>query len=725
MAIKRLNWLKWLRPGQTGLQTEQEYWNEKRRRHMSNEHSQGVVEGLAVTEGSTALHVDIATGRAIAPNGDDIVIESIQDLDLSSYAAAGALVYIVTEFAETLTDPYYVPQIGSSQSKYHQESPTVTHQSSAPTGDQVELARVNVIASATDITDPANPLDPQNNEINLLNRKVSELQMNGVKPGYKILNPAGASVLTQMALLGCQPGDRFWMIPGTYDLGPAAAAYEILISDITIEGPKSAIVQVEGSELKIWTGAHAWTLRGFTVDVSGSVSDTYAILVGGDGDHRIEDLTFTRSGSATAVSIGVTSSAARTTIRGCVFEGTGTSCISVLSTSNPQLLIEDCVFTTLDTLAADSFLIITAFGNRGIGTVIRHCTFNITDAPGTELRVGVVPAEKWVIEDCDFVGDGAYTYSHGIYSAFDDANDWIIRNCRFTDLQRGVNMPALENHRTLIEGNRFVGMLDYGIYFESDVEGLDNGAINNYFEDCKNSIGYIWQKRLKVNGNIIVSTIANGTPIALTDVEYSVVDQNNINVSVTSGNAYGIRVTSSGDFRYITLSRNTINVETTDTVTSSGIEFVSGDFISVFVEGNVLEVASGGAAGIGGVGIKVGGNTSYSNITDNIVIPGNGSAGTTIGVYILGATVNCCINDNTIRGGAATTKYGIWIVASGLNCRRNIICNNNIDNMTLTQSITESAGSEDYNMVSQNKVDASGITTFTGVNTIKTPNIAF
>ncbi len=41
MALKKLKWLKYLFVNRLEAETEQTYWNEKRKKHLANEHSEG------------------------------------------------------------------------------------------------------------------------------------------------------------------------------------------------------------------------------------------------------------------------------------------------------------------------------------------------------------------------------------------------------------------------------------------------------------------------------------------------------------------------------------------------------------------------------------------------------------------------------------------------------------------------------------------------------------
>jgi hypothetical protein len=130
MALKRLKWLRYLFVGRGEGETEQSYWNEKRRRHLAHEHSAGIVHGLEATATSPpSLLVRIAGGRAVDSNGNDPEVETVQELDLASL----------------------VP----------------------PSAPAIELARVVLAAGAAEITDAADPSAPGPNEIDLTHREYS------------------------------------------------------------------------------------------------------------------------------------------------------------------------------------------------------------------------------------------------------------------------------------------------------------------------------------------------------------------------------------------------------------------------------------------------------------------------------------------------------------------------------------------------------------------------
>lgn len=176
MALKRLKWLKYLFVNRTEAETEQQYWNEKRKKHLAKEHSDGIAVGLEVTEAAPlSLSVEVAAGRALDAQGNDPEIESVQEIDLASLVPASGTrtVYITLKHNEVEVEPYFVDEIGDYQNKYVQDSYQLEVITSAPSAPAVELARVVLNAGVTAITDAVDPKNPQTNEIDLRYRKHS------------------------------------------------------------------------------------------------------------------------------------------------------------------------------------------------------------------------------------------------------------------------------------------------------------------------------------------------------------------------------------------------------------------------------------------------------------------------------------------------------------------------------------------------------------------------
>jgi hypothetical protein len=184
MALKKLKWLKYLFVNRTEAETEQNYWNEKRKKHLASEHSEGIVTGLGVTATTPAsLSVEVAAGRALDASGNDPEVESVQTIDLASLVpeTGTKTVYIALKFNEVEAEPYFVDEIGDYQNKYTQDSYQLEATTTAPSAPSVELARVILGAGATSISDAADPDNPQTNEIDLRNVKYSGKEVTALK----------------------------------------------------------------------------------------------------------------------------------------------------------------------------------------------------------------------------------------------------------------------------------------------------------------------------------------------------------------------------------------------------------------------------------------------------------------------------------------------------------------------------------------------------------------
>ena len=176
MALKRLKWLKYLFINHPEGEAEQSYWNQKRKKHLAHEHSEGIVLGLSVIESDpVSLSLRVQAGRAVDTNGNDPEVESVQELDLTSLVPASGTqtVYVVLRFNEVETDPYYVEAIQQDQNKYIQDAVILVARATPPTSPELELARIELEAGAVAVTNAVDPTNPGINEIDLRNRNYS------------------------------------------------------------------------------------------------------------------------------------------------------------------------------------------------------------------------------------------------------------------------------------------------------------------------------------------------------------------------------------------------------------------------------------------------------------------------------------------------------------------------------------------------------------------------
>jgi len=170
VALKHLKWLKYLFVGRLEAETEQQYWNEKRKKHLAIEHSEGVVSGLGVSETAPpSLSIEVTAGRALDTDGHDPEIESLQQIDCAGLVPSSGeiTVYIALYYNTVETDPYFVDEIGDYQNKFIQDSYVLEAVTQAPSSPEIELARFQLGAGATEITDAVDPDNPALNEIDL------------------------------------------------------------------------------------------------------------------------------------------------------------------------------------------------------------------------------------------------------------------------------------------------------------------------------------------------------------------------------------------------------------------------------------------------------------------------------------------------------------------------------------------------------------------------------
>lgn len=168
MALKKLLWRKYLFVNRIEAETEQSYWNEKRKKHLAHEHSEGVVLDLGVTETTPpSLTVEVAAGRAIDTQGDDPEVESPQELDCAALVPASGevTVYVTLRYNTLESDPYFVDELGTTQNKFVQDSFVLEATTQVPTAPALELARFRLGAGATEIRNAADPNNPGVNEI--------------------------------------------------------------------------------------------------------------------------------------------------------------------------------------------------------------------------------------------------------------------------------------------------------------------------------------------------------------------------------------------------------------------------------------------------------------------------------------------------------------------------------------------------------------------------------
>lgn len=200
MALKKLLWRKYLFVNRVEAETEQNYWNEKRKKHLAHEHSEGVVRDLGITETNPpSLTVQVAAGRALDAEGSDPEVWSPQDLDCAVLVPASGevTVYVTLRYNTLETEPYFVDELGTTQNKFVQDSFVLEATTQVPTAPALELARFRLGAGATQIRSAADPNNPGLNEIDLRQVKHSGTEILALRD-LSDVDPAEADAFNAM-----------------------------------------------------------------------------------------------------------------------------------------------------------------------------------------------------------------------------------------------------------------------------------------------------------------------------------------------------------------------------------------------------------------------------------------------------------------------------------------------------------------------------------------------
>jgi hypothetical protein len=611
-ATKRLNFQKYLYPGETGLQTEQNWHRTKRVDHSRYDHIPGIVNGMKVVATAPAsLSVNVGTGRAVDAYGFPVVVSAQQTVDLSSYATAGATVYIVAyENTDGIgSDPYVIPETGSSQNKYLGDYAIVGVQLAVPSVNMIELARIVITAGAGSVANAADPLNPGNNEINLLNRDIFKPRQDvGSPPGWKVLDSSNGNVEDQLAELGVTAGDQFWCRPGSYTVGQNIT----LPGGVKIAGLRSAIFQM--STYKITTGGSGDVFEGITLRSTGA-SAANPVLEILHSSVVVRGVLIDKTGSNDRIA-GITLGAgsAYVLIEGCEIEkvasdnanaaqiladgGSGGICCKIV---NCKITIDESGANTEYGVKAETV------GTDSPGLLVQGCDFVIGGSTPV-LKIGVLPGPRWIVTGCNFDGanDG---YQQGVHVSTTEA---VVSNCVFKDMVTSTGTIR--------------------------ITGADCTCINNKITSNSAS-----------SGNYIgISTTSNNTMVV----------GNSVYIRTTAGEDH-IGISAGGDRSVY--NDNIVDVESGAAGTAVGIACVGLLFSTV--DGNYIRADSGGT-----VGISV--DTNCSNFTihgNSIATESPAGAYTEYGIELNGPDhVN--ISDNNLRGGTCDDRTAIRVTAASDDC---------------------------------------------------------
>jgi hypothetical protein len=142
-VIKRMNYFdrQFLRAAD--FQDEQSYDLDRRRRHNRLLHAPGVAEGLAVTANINDGFVTVSAGTAYDALGQEIVLASSQEVNVSALTGASATAYIAISYAEQASDPSTDPGINGNSTRIA-EQPALVAIAAAPSQPNLTLPLASV-----------------------------------------------------------------------------------------------------------------------------------------------------------------------------------------------------------------------------------------------------------------------------------------------------------------------------------------------------------------------------------------------------------------------------------------------------------------------------------------------------------------------------------------------------------------------------------------------------
>lgn len=170
LAIKRLRYFKYFFTQASDWLAEQLYHRGRQQRHNKHVHGWGIASGLRIQPTEPAsLSVIIPAGLALDPDGEELLLENSQTLDLTSARPSSGTktLYIALKYSEQNTDPVYVEATGNNEYTRVEEVTSVVILDAPPGSPYVEIGRIVLSSDVTAITAAADPNNPGTNEIDL------------------------------------------------------------------------------------------------------------------------------------------------------------------------------------------------------------------------------------------------------------------------------------------------------------------------------------------------------------------------------------------------------------------------------------------------------------------------------------------------------------------------------------------------------------------------------
>jgi hypothetical protein len=246
--------------------------------------------------------------------------------------------------------------------------------------------------------------------------------------GWKILDPAGGGLASQMS--GMAPGDKFWMLPGTYVLDSDVV---FNVANVLLAGSREAVV--DPADYKLNVTAEGVTIAGFTMQ--GSVpSDTGEFILVEADRATVRDVLIAGEYRQHGIRIG----------------------LNRLHSLVELCRIEEAFFSATESRSAGI-----AFTGGEARATVRQCEIVMRDAAGPHIMSCIGPADI-----------------HGVTGVSVEGCRVVVMAGSSPQTRSGI----LCSEFSRIRGNRVDGPGVGGLYTIGIMVGSQGSAVGNEVHDC-------------------------------------------------------------------------------------------------------------------------------------------------------------------------------------------------------------------------------------------------
>lgn len=447
---------------------------------------------------------------------------------------------------------------------------------------------------------------------------------------WTVLDPADGDLPTQLAAMAS--GDRYWLLPGTWDLN--GGDLTLGTADVVVAGSRQAIIEVDAGEKIDITADHVF-LIGVTVEnVNLTGGETESILVQGDYD-VIEDIELNTDAGATARAYGIRLNTSDfSTVRNCYLhpniKATGGYIVVIIgSSTNPDWIVKNHIAVTgTPAPSAAVYAVGSNLAGSNEGTWVHE---NHIDIGSVDYCCGVRPDTGWDVSNNSILSGGALSNMHLIRLDLAATQVRIANNYLYQGATGIFADAAVQDLN--VSNNEITGSNDYGVYVTGGFsrvviagnnisigaggsQGItvDPGSAAYNLVIADNEIngsgshginitpGTVVLRDIAITGNLVLGATDTGIRLNGTNMTLATIDGN----AVYYSGDYGIDV--SGSVLVVALYSIAGNVIISGNV---GIQVINVEYFSIV--GNTVE-NTGGVANDGI--ITVGTSDHYSAVAN-------------------------------------------------------------------------------------------------------------